>query len=65
MKAMKADDTLPELIGESPAMLKVKDTIYKLVETDANILITGESGTGKDLVARLLRHYSPRVTMLS
>ena len=55
-----ADDTLPELIGESPAMLKVKDTIYKLVETDANILITGESGTGKDLVARLLRHYSPR-----
>ena len=41
-------------------MLKVKDTIYKLVETDANILITGESGTGKDLVARLLRHYSPR-----
>ena len=47
MKAMKADDTLPELIGESPAMLKVKDTIYKLVETDANILITGESGYGK------------------
>ena len=45
MKAMKEDDTLPELIGESPAMLKVKDTIY---------------GTGKDLVARLLRHYSPR-----
>ena len=42
-------------------MLKVKDKrIYKLVETDANILITGESGTGKDLVARLLRHYSPR-----
>ena len=60
MKAMKEDDTLPELIGESPAMLKVKDTIYKLVETDANILIAGESGTGKDLVARLLRHYSPR-----
>lgn len=41
-------------------MWKVKETIYKLVETDANILITGESGTGKDLVARSLRHYSPR-----
>ena len=60
MKAMKADDTLPELIGESPAMLKVKDTIYKLVETDANILITGESGTGKELIAEAIHANSPR-----
>ena len=57
---MKADDTLPELIGESPAMLKVKDTIYKLVETDANILITGESGTGKELIAEANHANSPR-----
>ena len=61
MKAMKEDDTLPELIGESPAMLKVKDTIYKLVETDANILITGESGIGKSEVALELIHRGHRL----
>ena len=59
--ALKGDDeSAPELIGDSPAMKKVKDTIYKLSDTDANILISGENGTGKDLVARMLKHYSPR-----
>ena len=60
MTAIKEDDSLPELIGESPAMLQVKDTIYKLSETDANILVMGENGTGKDLIARMLKFYSPR-----
>ena len=60
MTAIKDEDSLPELIGESPAMLKVKDTIYKLAETDANILVMGENGTGKDLIARMLKFYSPR-----
>ena len=60
MTAIKEDDSLPELIGESPAMMKVKETIYKLADTDTNILITGENGTGKDLIARMLWHYSPR-----
>ena len=59
MDALRGDD-LPELIGDSPAILRVRDTILKLADTDANILITGENGTGKDLVARLLRHFSPR-----
>ena len=58
MDALRGDD-LPELIGDSPAILRVRDTILKLADTDANILITGENGTGKDLVARLLRHFSP------
>ena len=53
-------DAPPELIGESPAMRTIQDTIAKLASTDANILITGENGTGKDLVARLLRDHSPR-----
>lgn len=60
MNALKGEPDLPELIGESPAMQKVKDTITRLSETDANILISGENGTGKDLVARLLKYYSPR-----
>ncbi len=55
-------EDVPEMIGESDAMRKVKDTIYRLSETDANILILGENGTGKDLVARLLRFHSPRKT---
>ena len=51
---------LPEMIGESSAMQEVFDTIQKLSDTDANILILGENGTGKDLVARSLRFFSPR-----
>ena len=35
-------------------------TISKLKDTDANILILGENGTGKDLIARALYHHSPR-----
>ena len=58
--ALKGNDDLPELIGNSPAMQKVKETIFKLSDTDANILILGENGTGKDLVARMLKHFSPR-----
>lgn len=55
-----AIEEVPEMIGASPAMVEVFDTIQKLAETDANILVLGENGTGKDLVARSLRYYSPR-----
>lgn len=53
-------EDLPEMIGRSEAMQQVFSTIRKLSETDANILILGENGTGKDLVARSLRFFSPR-----
>lgn len=49
-----------EIIGESNAMQEIFSTIEKLRDTDANILILGENGTGKDLVARALCHHSPR-----
>lgn len=49
-----------EIIGESNAMQEIFTTIEKLRYTDANILILGENGTGKDLVARALYHHSPR-----
>lgn len=49
-----------EIIGESPAMKEVFATINKLSSTDANILILGENGTGKDVFARLLYRCSPR-----
>ncbi|MGL5682216.1 MAG: sigma-54-dependent transcriptional regulator [Marinifilaceae bacterium] len=54
------DEEMPRIIGESTAMRSLFDTIYRLADTDANILILGENGTGKDLIARTLRYYSPR-----
>lgn len=55
------EDTSFEIIGESDKMQELFATIEKLRNTDANILILGENGTGKDLVARALYHHSPRV----
>lgn len=49
-----------EFIGSSPAMQKVYDTILKVAGTDANVLILGENGTGKELVARSLHRNSAR-----
>jgi DNA-binding NtrC family response regulator len=49
-----------EMIGESPAILKIKDTIEKVAPTEARVLITGENGVGKELVARWLHEKSNR-----
>ncbi|MFC2117123.1 sigma-54-dependent transcriptional regulator [Bacteroidota bacterium] len=49
-----------EIIGQSPAMQKVFDSIEKLAVTDANILILGDNGTGKELVARAIHRSSNR-----
>lgn len=49
-----------ELIAESPVMQPVLETIERVAPTDANVLITGESGCGKGLVARILHAESPR-----
>ena len=54
------DKDVPMMIGQSKVMQDVFSTIRQLSETDANILILGENGTGKDLVARSLRFFSPR-----
>lgn len=49
-----------QMIGESAPMLNVKDMIEKVAPTNARVLITGENGTGKELVARQLHDLSPR-----
>jgi two-component system response regulator HupR/HoxA len=46
-----------QIIGSSPAMNQVFEVMQKVAETDATVLITGETGTGKDLVARAI-HYA-------
>jgi DNA-binding NtrC family response regulator len=49
-----------DIVGESAAMRKVFDAIETVGPTDATVLITGDSGTGKELVARAVHHASPR-----
>lgn len=49
-----------DMVGESPAISSIKDLIEKVAPTDARVLITGQSGTGKELVARWLHEKSNR-----
>ena len=56
-KAVKRQN---EMVGESAAMMDVKDMIEKVAPTNARVLITGENGTGKELVARQLHELSSR-----
>jgi two-component system nitrogen regulation response regulator NtrX len=55
-KAFKAQ----EMIGESAALQKIRETIDKVAPTEARVLITGENGVGKELVARWLHEKSSR-----
>lgn len=54
------DRPFHEFIGHSPEMQEVFDTIRKVAGTDANVLILGENGTGKELVARAIYRFSAR-----
>jgi len=51
-----------EIIGESPAIKRITEMIAKVAATDARVLITGENGTGKELVAQQLHHQSNRAS---
>src|SRR5439155_20404647 len=52
--------TMPDLIAQSPAMRPVIEMISRVAPSDANVLITGENGTGKSLIARAIHAVSPR-----
>jgi two-component system nitrogen regulation response regulator NtrX len=52
-----------DIVGESPAITKIKEMIERVAPTDARVLITGDNGTGKELVARWLHEKSSRATM--
>ncbi len=47
-------------VSQSPSMIKLFETIVDVAKTDATVLITGETGTGKELVARAIHAQSPR-----
>jgi two-component system, NtrC family, nitrogen regulation response regulator NtrX len=51
-----------EMVGASAPMIKIKDTIDKVAGTDARILITGDNGVGKELVARWIHEKSNRAS---
>ncbi len=49
-----------QIVGQSPAMRRVFETVDKVADTDVTVLVRGESGTGKELVANALHYRSPR-----
>ena len=53
----------PDFIASAPAMQPVLQTMARIGPSDANVLVTGEHGTGKEVVARTLHILSPRVSM--
>ncbi len=48
------------IIGSSPQLIKVMDMVRKVAATDANVLVTGENGTGKDMIAKEIHRLSGR-----
>jgi DNA-binding NtrC family response regulator len=54
--------TMPDLIAQSPTMRPVTEMISRVAPSDANVLITGENGTGKSLIAQAIHALSPRAT---
>lgn len=57
---LEEDSMLGELVGSSPALRRVLRQVDKVARTDATVLLTGETGTGKELVARAIHARSPR-----
>jgi two-component system nitrogen regulation response regulator GlnG len=55
-----AERPMPEMLGQAPAMQDVFRAIGRLSQSNVTVMITGESGSGKELVARALHKHSPR-----
>ena len=61
LRAMAAAPDLAEpLIGDSPPMLRLRQVIRQLAEADVDVLVEGETGTGKEMVATMLHRQGPR-----
>ena len=56
------DAAYNHIIGSSPAMMKVLATVSKVARTDANVLLLGENGTGKEVIARAIHRASARAS---
>jgi DNA-binding NtrC family response regulator len=58
----ESSNELPQVVAESPAMKSVLNLVERIGPADANVLITGENGTGKEVITRLLHSISSRRT---
>jgi DNA-binding NtrC family response regulator len=58
------EENLPEteMIGSSPAMVEIYKTVSRAAPTDASVIVEGETGTGKELVARMIHRFSRRAS---
>ncbi|MBW1980780.1 MAG: sigma-54-dependent Fis family transcriptional regulator [Deltaproteobacteria bacterium] len=59
-RRIKESEPFQDLVGASPAMQRIYQTIQMIAKTDVTVLLTGESGTGKDLAARAIHRLSHR-----
>src|SRR5512134_1190089 len=59
-RADEAPDEVPEILGQAPSMQEVFRAIGRLSQSNVTVLLTGESGSGKEVVARALHKHSPR-----
>ena len=57
---IKSVHNFDEIVGQSPALLDVLEKVNRVAKTDASVLITGETGTGKELIARAIHSASHR-----
>ncbi len=59
-KQLKGNNSFDNFMGTSDIVVQLKKTAARIAATDSTVLIRGESGTGKDLIAKAIHHHSPR-----
>ncbi|MEW6411835.1 MAG: sigma-54 dependent transcriptional regulator [Candidatus Zixiibacteriota bacterium] len=59
-KQLQGDNSFDNFIGNSEVVAKMKKIAQRVATSDSTVLIRGESGTGKDLIAKAIHHHSPR-----
>ncbi len=59
-KQLEKHNAMDNIVGQDPRMLKVFDMVESIADTKATVLITGESGTGKSMIARAIHRHSSR-----
>ncbi len=57
---LQEDEVFPDIVGKSPALKSILATVRKVAKTNASVLITGESGSGKELIAEAVHRLSKR-----